>query len=278
MSYCILYRKLCLRLPDGSLLAFVEAGDNNVWGINPLTGREERSRSFSAWDFVLGGGRKLSYTKEEIAAWLDNELKRSIDYAKSSYDSSPEDYNSTPEKDVASRYGFWSAISIYGKSTHSTSWNQFRHFFEDGIKKAIPIEDYFRTCGGLQLAWYTDARFERSKTFVSVEELIDGWDKTITEIGSRPWIVPASSYDMGFLSDILSGANKKGAFIKVALRNEEHIDEGFVKSLFPFEMTTDIVEALSFSKKAFKSVSIFRAFEKISGKKTFERFSFIRSR
>lgn len=45
MSHTILYSRLFVKMSDGKILPFVKAGDNNVYDVNPRTGREVRPAS-----------------------------------------------------------------------------------------------------------------------------------------------------------------------------------------------------------------------------------------
>lgn len=272
MSYTILYRKLFVRLPDDTFIALVEAGDNNVYTYDIFSKREVRDREFEAWRFGLP---KLSYTRDEIAEWLDKMISENIARAQEDYLKYPHEQCMTdPKKDVLSHFGYWASMALYGKSTRSTSWSSVRRFFEDGVKNAIHVEDYFASCGGLRLVWYEGTEFMHSDSVRSLDELIELWNEMEGPEKPKPWIQPASEFDVRLIADLVGSAGRTGTTIKASIReNGGRYIDGYVKALFPFNLTDKKSDALTFRKDTLDKINIFRAFKMVSGK-DFNRFSY----
>ena len=255
MCYSILYKKLFVRLPDDTFILFVQSGDSNVWTTNTLTGRDERSRSWSA--IFLGDVYKPSYSRDEIAAWLDKQRADAVASAAEAFKVREDPYRkATPEADVNARFGFYSAIAVYGKSCSTTSWATFRRFFEDGIKNAMPADEFLANVSGIRLEYYEktesgdDTRFARSEPYRSVDELLKAVSEYRANRGGMPWLAPSSPYATGAVADAVASVTTKGWTVRLqsfpAFRPSER---SYIESLIPFRTTEEKGRAARFKRE-----------------------------
>lgn len=237
MSHTILYNRLFIKLKDGSFIPLVQAGDNNVYDIDPLTGREKRSRDWEGWIF---GKRKTSYTREEIYDYL-NERRASV----------LKDYQSdNSEQDIISHYGWFKAVTLYGKSCSTTSFSAYSNFFLKGMENAISFEEFVGACGGLQVTrWDEDKHgMNFSRICLTEEDLKKTFDETIKETNDV-WIVPGGRWFIEHVAALCGPSAKKGV-----IANATYIDgEGkrvtrTVKSIFPLQMTNNPLMGRRFTK------------------------------
>lgn len=279
MSHSILYRRLFVRLPDESIIALIEAGDNNVYDVNPLTGHEMRSRD---WQDMKFGTPKMSYTREEIAAWLDNKLARTLAHARESYKSNPGWYSGTdPDRDVRTRFGYWSATAIHGHSTHTTTWAAYRGFFVKGVRTAITLEEFVRTCGGLRLAWWEKGEGEafsslvRSDVLRSFDALRAAWDERAGAGMGTVWIEPASGYSAGLVADALESCSASGTAVSAQFIDQAGVrKQGYIASLLPLRLSEDERDAFRFKGSFLRKTNIFGLFRLLDPTKDFRQFAY----
>ena len=255
MCYSILYKKLFVRLPDDTFILFVQSGDSNVWTTNTLTGREERARSWSA--LFLGDDYKPSYSRDEIAAWLDKQRADAVASAAESFGSWEDPYRkATPEADVNARFGYYSAISVYGKSCSTTSWATFRRCFEEGLKNAMPAEDFLANVSGIRLEYYEktesgdDTRFTRSEPYRTVENLRKAVSEYKKKHGGMPWLAPSSLYATGAVADAVASVTTKGWTVRLqSFPGFRPSERSYIESLIPFRTTEEKGRAARFKRE-----------------------------
>ena len=255
MCYSILYKKLFVRLPDDTYILFVQSGDSNVWTTNTLTGREERARSWSA--LFLGDNRTPSYSRDEISAWLDRQRAGAVASAAESFRSWEDPYRkATPEADVNARFGYYSAISVYGKSCSTTSWATFRRFFEEGLKNAMPAEDFLANVSGIRLEYYEkteqgdDTRFTRSEPYRSVGGLLKAVSEFRAKHGGMPWLAPSSAHATEAVADAAASVTKKGWTVRLmSFPASGPSERPYIESLIPFRTTGEKDRAARFKRE-----------------------------
>lgn len=137
MCYSIIYGAQFLKADkNGETVYFpiVLIGDNNVydWSGN---GRQRRARSFTNLTHYTGG--KPFATAETILNSVDQTRIQIIDRNKEDQ----KNYDNLISVYSDSSYGWFASISLYGKHTSNTSFNNFRNVFVKGIKNALTIEE-----------------------------------------------------------------------------------------------------------------------------------------
>ena len=168
MSYSILYRSMFVELSDGRFIPMMEMGDNNVWDCNYGRGRDRRSRSWSNINLVKG---KKIYSHEDLVkgldAWLkENEMKREHDRNS--------DVDWKKERAINGSFGYYEAISVYGRHTTNTTFNHVKNIVLSGENMAVSFEDAVKYLN-LHIVYYDKDNkydFERKIiNFATEEEL-----------------------------------------------------------------------------------------------------------
>jgi len=251
MSYTILYRKLFITLPSGRLIPMIQSGSNNLYNTDPRTGREARVREWSAW--TLNTGRP-SVKTDDIAAFIDAEAKAALDRCEGPHDFNP-----------VANFGWFRSLAIGGRSTTGTTLGSFRAFLTGGIRDAIRLEDFIRTCGPLKVQWWHKNPGEqfgscRSSEYISTEaDLERVWDKVKNTEGfdGGPWLVPASSWRLDGTADLVAAQNPRAGSKATKLRVRlEDGTSGYVKTLFPLSVCPDEDDALRISLSGLDSAHI----------------------
>lgn len=246
MSYSILYNRLFVRLSDDSVIALVEAGDNNLYDVDYATGREKRARSWEAWSF---GENKFSYTIQEIHSYLNRSLKRAIDNR----------WKDVSVAQIKKEFGSYASIALYGHYCGNTTFGMYSRFFLSGYENAVPFDAFVENVGGLSLCHWNKERgsLEHSGYYTSEEELRKDFDE-MKKTHETVWIRPSSSYMLSTLSTML-GTSRKGLTFELGYidnRNGNH-RSGFLKSLFPLTISPDKTEAMRIPKKAWSPNELF---------------------
>ena len=149
MSHTILYNRLFIKMPDGTYIALVQSGDNNVTTINPKTGREIADREWSSWRF---GEKKTSYSTADILRYLNAEYSNAVKSAENHLQYHPQDWNGGNARDDAKRrFGYYSCVATKGHSCQRTTFAMFSNFFTKGADKAVTLEEFLRKAKGLIL-------------------------------------------------------------------------------------------------------------------------------
>ena len=272
MSYSILYSRLYIALPDGTYIALVKGGDNNVWSWNPLTGREQRSRSWESYSFGTG---RMSVTRQEIASWLDRQHSRVLKEAEATLNEHPDWCRyCTAAEEASKRFGYYAGVSIQGHHCSTTTWGAFRSFYEKGLEHAVSPETFRRLCGHLEICWY-EGDFKTTGPIRSLEELRQKWDELSARFGNYIWIRPYSGYSADRLADIIHSSSRKGIAVKAGFRDADgKYDEAFIKTLIPLTFTRDKAGAMKISRTLMKKRSGFDLFRTLAPGYSFERFDY----
>lgn len=138
MSYEILYRRLFVKLSDTEIIPIVEAGSNNVY---EATGNgRKRSRYWQNFSFISGG--KTIVSPKEIETKIDTYRQEVIDRnAESNKRYVAEGKTEWVDEYSDKMWGYFTAISIYGRSTRGTSFNMYKNYILNGIKEAVTVEE-----------------------------------------------------------------------------------------------------------------------------------------
>ena len=127
MSYSIIYGQQFIKAIKGDktfYLPIVLIGDNNVYDYN-----NKRARDFNNLANYCGG--KQYATKEALLEAVDNTRLSLM-----------ERYDGTDGDKYDDRgFGYYDSLSLYGKSTRATTFQNFKNVFNNGIKNALTIEE-----------------------------------------------------------------------------------------------------------------------------------------
>lgn len=241
MSHSILYNRLFVRLADGSFILCVEAGDNNVYDLDPLTGREKRTRSWGGWYPVRN---ELSYTRDEVLTYLQKQRSRTLETK----------HEGESDRDALARFGYYRSVSLYGRSTHTTSFGAFSNFFLSGMDEAVPFDGFVTVFGGFNLMYFNRDKqmFERTGTILTEEEL----RRTFYEkkaLHGTTWVEAPNRYLLTDAARILS-PSRKGCTMEVHFQDGEgKRQRKFLKSFFPVDFCETETAARHISKKCDRS-------------------------
>ena len=258
MSYSILYKRLFIKLPSGRILPLIQAGDNNVYDVKP-NGREVRSRDWEVWAICRENGRP-SVTPGQIANWLDDELRHAEEgHARATQ----EGYGFG--MDARKNFGYYRSVAISGRGTYGTTWGMFKNFFVEGVKKAIPLEEFVKVCGPLRISWYhKEGDDSQRRTYcgnISTERELDlAWaDGLAGANDGGPWVAPVSQWKIDGVADLVHvGRPRKGVR---STRLHVTLDSGmsgYLKTIYPFTYTDDVAEAAVFPQAALNGINILR--------------------
>jgi hypothetical protein len=128
MGYTILYKSFGIEFPNNQHLLFSEIGSSNLYD----TYTNKRCRS---WE-TLNISKSILVSSEDILNYVDGLVGYSFDRK----------YNTdnVSIQDIKKRLGYYTAISIYGSSTHSTTYSAMLNFLNKAVTtQSIKIEDYF---------------------------------------------------------------------------------------------------------------------------------------
>lgn len=226
MSYTILYRRLFVKMPDGTFVALVQSGDNNVYDTDLLTGRERRSRSWSSWHFCSPGDTpKASYGEAEILAWLGHRGEN----ARRQAERSPV----TWEKD----YGWLAGYALHGRRPAMTTWGMFRNFFLAGMRNAVPFDRFTAMCSPMSVSFYSGHLFRRLAAGNTAGSLTEAFSSALKAADEAlAWVEPTCTASLiNALADIVFGGR---GTVRMQMRGE---DGGmvYVRTLFPLTTTPD---------------------------------------
>jgi len=150
------------------IIPMLETGDNNVWEC----GIRRRVRSWQSITFDKG---KRFYTKDEI---FDGIEKWNTSYK----EKLARDLASDEEwRKSGGSFGFYEAISVYGKHTGSTTFNDIKSMFNAGISLMVSVDDAINKLG-LHIMHYVknegdEWSHQETIRFSSEDEMYDIVDK-----------------------------------------------------------------------------------------------------
>lgn len=259
MSYTILYRRLFIKLPSGRYLPLIQYGDNNVYDVNPFTRREVRSRSWEVCDLGQDGNFP-AVTRSEIEAYLEKQKQRAID--KAMLDLCEDD--NPGRTDWKLHFGWYQSVATEGRKPANTSYGAFRKFFLQGIENAIPLAEFVRTVGPLQMVWYEKPAGEQfgspKKGYIceTEEGLASAWShaRKLANDGG-PWIVPVNDLCVEAVADVLN-ARKAASGYTATVRYQDEPGRKFIRTLIPFTLTDSRQEAFIFTKALVNGDTLFR--------------------
>lgn len=141
MSYTIIYNRCFIKTTDkygqDYIVPMIQAGSNNCTQVSSK-GREIRERSWEGLKYYTNG--KIISVPEEILKGIDDErlsrMKRAEDNVKQ--------YNDNSWEYDDNNFGYHASITLYGKTTSTTSFSAFRAFFSNGIKNAVTVEELIK--------------------------------------------------------------------------------------------------------------------------------------
>lgn len=141
MSYSMFYQYQFIKLEnhpygkDGPIyIPFVEAGSNNLYVGN------RRVRSWQLFTFVL---ENLIF---DTSSSMEQKINLDRDYRINQY----------LDEYTDKHYGYYAALSVGGRSTHSTTFGNFMGIVKQGVKKALTIEEL--TQFGCSIHLYIDGK------------------------------------------------------------------------------------------------------------------------
>jgi len=128
MGYTILYKSFGIEFPNNQHLIFSEVGCSNVYE----SGTSKRSRN---WEILNINNSKL-VTTDDILNYVDGLVSYSFDRKYNTDNVSIEN--------IKKHLGYYTAISIYGSSTHSTTYSAILNFLKKAVtSQSIKVQDYF---------------------------------------------------------------------------------------------------------------------------------------
>lgn len=128
MSYEILYTKQFVKVDDNHVIPMIEIGSNNVW-------EADNKRRARDWNNIEFGKtfNSIIISNEQLLKNIDRIREVEIDRTK--------DRTEAEDKYSDNRFGWFTALSLYGKGTRGTTFGQFKGFYNTGIKQAMTIEE-----------------------------------------------------------------------------------------------------------------------------------------
>lgn len=172
MSYSIFYDKAFVKLSDGRYLPFVLSGCNNVYSCHGNGTRRARD-----WQMFLPnlGGTRIGTEEQLLSAmedWRRERIETNEENNKYRIETGrPEWCDDYTDK----RFGYYAGVAVYGKTTHTTTYNDLVNFVKQGIKYAITIEQMKALGKGIYLEvsrWCDNAKKHNvtDKVFVKDEQ------------------------------------------------------------------------------------------------------------
>lgn len=140
MSYEIIYGKQFIKLTDDKIIPVLYWGSNNCYEVGRNGGPGRRERSFTQWAYICN---EMGYNTHEGLINACNTYRQSlIESNKDSLEKYP-DWETYDDKS----FGYFSSLQI-GASTRSTTFKSLLNVVNDGVKKALTVEQ-IRECGGI---------------------------------------------------------------------------------------------------------------------------------
>lgn len=118
MSYHIIYKIQATKLDNGKFSLSAETGCNNVYEARGK--RWSRARDTYQEKMVTSG---LCVSVEELTIKLDQFLQKC-------YSQYPE----VPFEEFKNKFGWYVGVAVYGKSTHTTRWNDVKNMYLRSVK------------------------------------------------------------------------------------------------------------------------------------------------
>lgn len=121
MSFSLYYKSMFLKVGEDKYLPMFETAESNVWSAN---NPRKRSRDWGNTRFSVVNNKLLLSEKEllEIPTKIEeNIVKKHSDYNSKSF-------------------GFYYGLSVGGKSTSKTTFNDYKSLFKNGINNAITFD------------------------------------------------------------------------------------------------------------------------------------------
>lgn len=163
MSYTILYDSIGIKFKKGNLyLTLSKSGCSNVF-----SGPNKRSRDWSFWS-PLGS---KPFTKEAIIKEIEEYRLSTIERNKKDL----EELNNLSTY-TDSSFGYYTSVSMYGKSCATTSYKQYYNHYVKDDSKCIWFEDFAeRYSVYVELPWYCipdnlRGTVEPKRVYVKTEE------------------------------------------------------------------------------------------------------------
>lgn len=128
MSYDIFYRKQFVKVDDKHVIPMVEIGSNNVWeGDNRRRARDWNNTELGkAFNTIIVSNKQLMANLERIR---QSEIDRT------------KDRGENEEQYTDKRFGWFTGFALYGKHTSSTTYGNFKGFYQSGIDNAMTVEE-----------------------------------------------------------------------------------------------------------------------------------------
>ena len=226
MSYDIFYRKCFVKVDDKHVIPMVEIGSNNVWeATGKARGKERRARDWNNIEF----GRTFNsiiVSNEQLLANIDRIRESEIDKTK--------DRTEESDKYSDNRFGYFTAMALYGRSTRGTTFGQFKGFYKAGIAGAMTIEELKEHGISLSLApsYFAKEQAEKaglemkpSVTFVSTEQMlavVKEYTEYYKNSGVNLWCTLNGDYNIDWLEKQRKIARKKAKTPKVGKEVSEY--------------------------------------------------------
>ena len=223
MSYTILYRPMFLKVKGDMFIPIIEKGDNNVWECD----NKRRARD---WCNARYKGMQSVFCSENKLIEILNNIHEEVKYDNENYSDK--------------KFGYFESVSIYGKSTYTTSWNDFLNFYKKGIRNAITVEEAKFLKLSIEVS-YKNLNNEYINNYANTEEelfnmIIEAYGKSKYDICVSYCSVSDEIYD--FVNTLRNKKSYNG-------KNTIETSKGFLKSFEGFEpiFTGNKNEALTFS-------------------------------
>lgn len=139
MSYDIFYKKQFIKVSNTQVIPFIEMGSNNLW-------ESDNNRRVRSWcNCRANTDGQIIVDNTTLLANIEAYRERLIERNKDRTDTVYEDKS----------FGWFTAISMYGKSTATTTFNDYNNIYKSGIKGALTIEQLSELCGvGIRIHVY----------------------------------------------------------------------------------------------------------------------------
>lgn len=199
MSYSIFYRKQFIKIDENHVITFAEIGDNNVWESD----NKKRARE---WSNICFRSHNYIQSHTEVMDALESVRQSCI---KSAEEQTAKYGDGWAYSDK--HFGYHSGMAIYPKSTHNTTYGDFKSFYKTGIAEAMTVEQMFAE--GVSLSVYVNAYYYKealeaagkvelpSVTITSTEHLLS----TLKEYGEYyKGILPVYIRHNGWIDNILT--------------------------------------------------------------------------
>ena len=261
MSYSIFYRSMFVKLSNNKYIPMMEMGDNNVYEVSYGRGKAKRVRSWS--NANLNRGQKF-FTHDEIVSSLnswynESEQKRNRD-KESGIDWKVETAKS-------GSFGYYEAVSVYGKHTTDTTFNHVKNLVLSGEKNCISFEEAVKVCG-LNIYYWEDSKnggFPQQKyiSFETEEEMFSRIEEMFGE--GKNYFFEFSFY----ANKMYERIKAKNGFLKMNGKQNPFIlmvnsatDKKYVSvnENNDFVLTDDISKAKKFNKYSCEGVDIYEFF------------------